>query len=546
MKLNTLAVLAASGTVAAARRFRRSENALETRATDATYEAHTIDQPIDHFPHSSRYAPHETATFKQRYFFDSSYYKPGGPVFLYISGETSGESRFSNLKTGIIKILMEATNGLGVILENRYYGHSYPYNTSSTDELRFLTTEQTIADNAYFAQHAKFPGVNASLNAPNTPWILYGGSLAGAQTAFSLKEYGGDDGLLWAGIASSGTTKGEYEYPQWYDPIQKYGPQDCVGRLNGIVDNMDKVFASNNQTAIYKLKEIFGFEGLKDDRDFAYTIAFPLGGPVDYGYSNTWQELSWFPEDGAQDFWHFCSNVTNDDAHKNISLVDYALSEFSHGEPWTGLGNYAHYVKQTVLPSYGASCAEVQNQDSSDCFGQQNATHWADISNNGGRSYLYSSCTESGGYQTARLQGPSLLSRIIQKDYTQQWCTWAFPAGKHNQIPSRPQLETQNKYGGFSVIQKRLAHIDGDQDVWNDICYHSTRAPKRRTSSAKESVDHPELLITGAGHHWDSYGYGALEDQPQFIREAHYWEIRTVKRWVEEFKSKPKGYRAEL
>jgi hypothetical protein len=55
---------------------------------------------IDHFPDSGRYEPHTTDTFKQRYFFDSSYYKPGGPVFLYIGGETSGESRFSNLQTG--------------------------------------------------------------------------------------------------------------------------------------------------------------------------------------------------------------------------------------------------------------------------------------------------------------------------------------------------------------------------------------------------------------------------------------------------------------
>ena len=38
---------------------------------------------------------------------------------------------------------MEKFNGLGVILENRYYGESYPYNTSTTDELRFLTTEQS-------------------------------------------------------------------------------------------------------------------------------------------------------------------------------------------------------------------------------------------------------------------------------------------------------------------------------------------------------------------------------------------------------------------
>ena len=37
---------------------------------------------------------------------------------------------------------MEATNGLGVILENRYYGESFPFNDSSTDHLAYLTTEQ--------------------------------------------------------------------------------------------------------------------------------------------------------------------------------------------------------------------------------------------------------------------------------------------------------------------------------------------------------------------------------------------------------------------
>jgi hypothetical protein len=40
---------------------------------------------------------------------------------------------------------MKATNGLGVILENRFYGDSYPFNTSTTDELRFNTNEQSIS-----------------------------------------------------------------------------------------------------------------------------------------------------------------------------------------------------------------------------------------------------------------------------------------------------------------------------------------------------------------------------------------------------------------
>ena len=45
----------------------------------------------------------------------------------------------------VIQILMEATNGLGVILENRYYGESYPLENSTTDNLRYLTTEQSLS-----------------------------------------------------------------------------------------------------------------------------------------------------------------------------------------------------------------------------------------------------------------------------------------------------------------------------------------------------------------------------------------------------------------
>lgn len=77
---------------------------------------------------------------------------------------------------------------------------------------------KAIADNAYFVQNAAFPGVGntTSLNAPNTPWILYGGSLPGQQAAISLHVYGGDGGLLWGGFAGSGTTKAVLEYPQWY------------------------------------------------------------------------------------------------------------------------------------------------------------------------------------------------------------------------------------------------------------------------------------------------------------------------------------------
>ncbi|KAK3074828.1 hypothetical protein LTR53_002423 [Teratosphaeriaceae sp. CCFEE 6253] len=53
---------------------------LQVRQDALDYPAYTFDQPIDHFSNSSRYEPHTDATFKQRYFFDDSYYKPGASI----------------------------------------------------------------------------------------------------------------------------------------------------------------------------------------------------------------------------------------------------------------------------------------------------------------------------------------------------------------------------------------------------------------------------------------------------------------------------------
>lgn len=49
-----------------------------------------------------------------------------------------------------------------------------------------------------------------------------GGSLAGAQTAFSIKQYGD---VLYGGIASSAPIHVVIGYPEWYNPILKYAPQ---------------------------------------------------------------------------------------------------------------------------------------------------------------------------------------------------------------------------------------------------------------------------------------------------------------------------------
>jgi len=154
------------------------------------YPAHNISVPVDHFHNESMYEPHSDATFPLRYWFDATYYKDGGPVIVLQGGETSGAGRLPYLQKGIVYQLAKATGGIGVILEHRYYGKSFPTPDLSTANLRFLTTEQALADEAYFAQNIVFPGLESkNLTAPSTAYIGYGGSYAGAFNAFLRIQY---------------------------------------------------------------------------------------------------------------------------------------------------------------------------------------------------------------------------------------------------------------------------------------------------------------------------------------------------------------------
>ncbi|EUC47090.1 hypothetical protein COCMIDRAFT_35385 [Bipolaris oryzae ATCC 44560] len=410
--------------------------------------------------------------------------------------------QLENLQTGIIQILMKKFDGLGVVLENRYYGKSFPYNTTTTDELRFLTTGQTIADNKYFRQHVKFPGIDADLSSPDTPWVMYGGSLAGSQVAFTMKMY---NEIFAGGIGSSAT-------------ITTASP-----RIISIIDKMDALIESGNTAAIQKLKDIFGLGSLSSLGDFASTIAFPLGGPLTYP-TGTWQEINW----------HFCSNITNPSPPAAHLDIDTALSTHSHGEPWTGLGNYAAYIKNVILPF--CTTGRINSTDYG-CFSTQNTTFYADPTNSNTRSYLYSTCTEIAAYQTAPRTGPSLISRVLTVDYNQGWCNESFPPGTYTRIPPLPEIEYNNVYGASNMRVKNLAFIDGAADVWLDQCYHSTLLDGVRVSSD----DHPSYLIVDGGHVWDGEGIGDVDKEPQFMREAHLWEMRTVERFLERWRGKKRG-----
>ncbi|KAF8210001.1 extracelular serine carboxypeptidase [Mycena galopus ATCC 62051] len=492
--------------------------------------SNTFNQITNHFPNDPFYGPPPAnETFLQNYLVNDTFYKAGGPIFLLDSGETSARGRNSVLLTGIVAELAQATSGMGIILEHRYYGTSFPEpeivssEGLSTDNLRWLTTDQSIADIAYFAQHVSVPGhEDEDLTAPGRPWIIYGGSLAGAEVAFTMREYGD---VIYGGISSSGTVLAFKGYPQWYYTIQENAPQDCVHSIEDIVDKMDFLINSKNTPALTELKTIFGLEALQDIRDFALTIAFPIGNPMFYPTS-TWQELNWDPNAGSDDFFVFCDAVTS--TNSTFSAVDSQLSKYTGGAIWKNLGNYANYVKTNVVPL----CPPGLDLDSNECFGTHNATAFADpFDLSGNRAYLYQSCLESGQWsQSAPLGRRTLLSRSIQTDYTQRWCVWSFVDGQFNSIPASPILERWNKFGALKLQADRLAQVDGGIDPWQYACVHSPDGFKRPNTLLR-----PYYEIKQGGHHWDENGLLNITEEPDFIQAIHKYEIKFVKSWLADF-----------
>jgi Serine carboxypeptidase S28 len=511
--------------------FRRGQSVLNVKREDADptvlYPVHNLSVPVDHFHNDSMYVPHSDGMFNLRYWFDATHYAAGGPVIVLESGETSGENRLPFLQKGIVAQLAEETHGIGVILEHRYYGMSFPTPDLSTKNLRFLTTAQALADTAYFAQNVAFPGLEGqNLTATQVPWIAYGGSYAGAFVSFLRVLY---PDIFWGAISSSGVTKAIYDYWQYYEPIREYGPPDCVATTQHLTDAVDNILIGHaNSSLVSDLKNAFNLGNVTYNNDFAYVLSFGISG---------WQGRNWDPAVNDLSFSQYCDNITSDEVlYPETSILASSvyrlLSAANHGDLSDALIsrmlNWIGYVNATQV----TTCAE-RNQTQDQCFSTHNQTYYnQDDLSQTWRSWPYQYCSQwgylQGGASVPQDQLP-LISRTIDIPYLSLICVEAF------NITGPSDTAAINKYGGYNISYPRLAFIDGEQDPWRIATPHAPKADQsRRTDTANE----PFVLIAGAVHHWDENGLfpneTTAELPPQPVADTQMLEAQFVQEWMME------------
>ena len=449
--------------------------------------------PVDHFHNESQYEPNSNDSFNLRYYFDATYYKPGGPVILLQSGETTVDDRLPYLQKGIVYQLAKATNGLGVILEHRYYGTSFPVPDLETDNLRFLTTQQAMADQAYFQSKVTFPGLEGqNLTAPQTPWIIYGGSYAGAFVAFMRVVY---PDITWGAISSSGVTEAIYDYWQYYEPIRTYGPPDCIATQQKLMNVLDNIIMSNDTESINELKSAFGLQDLSDNKDLANVASYGIQG---------WQSLNWDPAVSSDSFYEYCGNITSNDNEWPVTAdLSSNVSALIEKGGWGNESNLTNSMLNLIGFTNASTISGCGNETMNECLSYTNAsaTMYTDksIANQGSLSWAYQTCTQWGYYQTGsgvpEGQLP-LVPRTVDLEFQTSVCRYAF------NISSPPDLESVNQYGGFNISYPRLAIVGGEVDPWRPASPLATLdVPDRLNDSS--TIDQPVILIEGGVHHWE-------------------------------------------
>jgi pimeloyl-ACP methyl ester carboxylesterase len=210
-------------------------------------------------------------TFKQRWFVDSSYWTPSGPIFL----ELGGEGPAGGSPGGYVAQLGQQMGALLVTIEHRYYGESFPAPLSDRATLDTLNIDTVMSDLAAFVTY-----MNARLgNAGGThKWLSIGGSYSGALSAwFRIKH----PELIAGAWSSSGVVNAVYNYTSFDHQVLTDVDADCKAALHAVTAAFEAAWDDPTRKAAM-LKQ-FGTASYYTKGDMAWMLADSAAMGAQYG-----------------------------------------------------------------------------------------------------------------------------------------------------------------------------------------------------------------------------------------------------------------------
>eukprot|EP00771_Trimastix_marina_P001251 gnl/Trimastix_PCT/2308.p1 GENE.gnl/Trimastix_PCT/2308~~gnl/Trimastix_PCT/2308.p1 ORF type:complete len:515 (-),score=188.89 gnl/Trimastix_PCT/2308:102-1646(-) len=368
--------------------------------------AYWFDQKLDHFD------PQSTATYKQRFFMNLEHYKKGGAVFVYIGGE--GPLSGYHVYKGEMVENAKKHNAACYSLEHRYYGESQPFGDLTTEHLRYLSSQQALADLAMFIQNRTQIHANATV-------FTFGGSYPGSLSAWFRIKY---PHVTSGSVASSAPVLAKADFFEYDQVVAEGAGTECSKAIRTATAQVEAQLATN---ATF-VKELFGCGALGNDEvEFLYAIADAVAYSIQYTSSTHGTRYHLREK--------LCSTLQNKSA-----------------DP---LHDFAAYVRW-LFQDLSTTCEKF-------AMTETKLGNTAIIAGKSDRQWYYQSCVEFGYFQVAPKTN-ALRSQRINLEWHIDMCRRAFG------VPLKPDTVYTNKYyGGQQPRGTRIYFPNGSLDPWRKL-----------------------------------------------------------------------------
>ncbi|KAK2954094.1 putative Thymus-specific serine protease [Blattamonas nauphoetae] len=458
-------------------------NSINNNNTQSNGQFRIFNQKLDHFD------PTNTKTFKQRYLVNDTYYRNSHTMYLYLNGEAPLRASRSDGEYALT--LSKLHKAVLVVLEHRYYGESQPFTDHSTQNLKYLSAKQALADAAHFAEWIKANDLKAL---QIRKIVVVGGSYAGCLSAWFRMMY---PHIAVAAISSSApvVAKADYfEYDQHIrETLEKYS-QECVVNIQKATTEIEEQIATDYPT----VQKLLGCEKVSDKVDFLYVIADMVSHSVQYNQFAG-------PED-KQMIKLLCDTLSQAPAAgKTIkdNMYDFVSKMFVNMD--TNCYDFS-------------SSAEILKDTTMDFT-------------KSGRQWTYQTCTEFGYFQVAPAEN-SLRSKQITLEYHYDLCEKIFGPEFR-----QPDIEATNAFfGGEDMLGTNIAWVNGAADPWMRLSI-IPRTVKGQNGEVKDDGRQQRqrweiALIENGSHCTDLREPNATTDSQSLVK-AREMERTAIEYWFE-------------
>ncbi|XP_050683303.1 putative serine protease K12H4.7 [Leptidea sinapis] len=412
-----------------------------------------FDQILDHND------PKNNQTWRQRYYAYDTFYDRAdpGPVFLLIEGEGSLSPSWG--VKGYWIELAKKFKAQAFYLEHRFYGESHPTSDLSMKSLKYLTSQQALADIANFIK-----GMNKQYKlSASTKWVAFGGSYAGALVAWLRLKY---PKVVYASVSSSAPVQATYNFKDFYSVVVKSlrvkvpGVQ-CDLKVKAAHEELEKLIRKSPEVVVKDLMICKPYTDWTehDLKLFYVSMASSFADLVQYDDVNSATRKSY-----NYTISYVCNNI------------------FKNNSPYTALVKF----NELSLNLYNETCVDIDYNNIISDLRNESLTSSSD------RLWLYQTCTELGYFQTSD-KVVSFFGNYFPIDFWTKICTSTFGEEYNETFIMSGIAKTNHYYGGADINATRILSVHGSIDPWHALGVTECRP------------NMPRIYIKGSAHCADMY-----------------------------------------